>query len=139
PAFDTATSDVPSPFTSGAAKASQPIGGKEPSNWTGAVSTSPSPVRAAATKRWPSPTFAHVSLSRVKTYAVPGAPETVIGMDITRHTWKSRPRFSTEGVGDVSGTGCHAKLDPWATGNRSVAPAGRTYTTEEGSNTNDRG
>jgi hypothetical protein len=54
----------------------------------------------------------------------------VIGIDITRQTGKSKPRFSAEGVGEVTGTGCHAKLEPEATGNVSVSPSGTTYTVD---------
>jgi hypothetical protein len=52
----------------------------------------------------------------------------VIGIDITRQIGKGKPRFSTDGVGEVTGTGCHAKLEPEAIGNVSVSPSGTTYT-----------
>src|SRR5712691_3438380 len=103
PAFETAISVVPSPFTSGAANVSHPTGGKHPASLTGGVSTTPSPFRSAATKRAPSPGWGQPSVARVKTYAFPGTPATVIGIDITRQIAKSRPRFSIGCVGVIAG------------------------------------
>src|SRR6185436_2000859 len=129
PAVETAISDVPSPFTSGAAKVSHPTGEKQSVSSGAVASTVPFPSRSAPTNRCPSPGFGQPSVAFVNTYAFPGAPATVMGIDMTSQIGNPSPRSGggCVGVGMVPGMGSVRKARPSAT-NAPVVPASTTTT-----------